>query len=52
LDAAASAQQALVDRKLTSIDRWGKSLTVIAVVYGVLILGLYVYQGWNSVSSY
>jgi hypothetical protein len=52
LDAAVSAQQALVDRKMTTIDRWGKSLTVIAAVYGVLILGLYVYRGWNSVSSY
>jgi hypothetical protein len=46
---AVSAQrttQAEVAHKLESIDKWGKILTVIAVVYGLVLGGLYVYQVW------
>ena len=52
LDSAVAAQQALVDRKMTAIDRWGKLLTVVAVVYGLLIGGLYLYQVLNTGPSY
>jgi uncharacterized protein YneF (UPF0154 family) len=44
---AVSAQrstQAVVAHKLEVIDKWGKILTVIAVVYGLILGGLYVYQ--------
>jgi len=44
---AVSAQrttQADVAHKLDVIDKWGKILTVIAVVYGLALGGLYVYQ--------
>ena len=46
---AVSAQrttQAEVAHKLENIDKWGKILTVIAVVYGLVLGGLYVYQVW------
>jgi len=44
---AASAQrmvQAEVANKLAVIDRWGKLLTIVAVVYGLILGGLYIYQ--------
>jgi hypothetical protein len=33
-------------RKVTTIDRAGKTLTVIAAVYGLAICGWVVYQQW------
>ena len=47
LDSGVAAKQALVDRKLSSIDRWGKSLTVAALIFGLIIGGLYLYQIWR-----
>lgn len=48
---AASGQrslQASVAHKLEVIDKWGKVLTVFAVVFGLILGVLYVYQGWVS----
>ena len=45
---AIPAQQAAIAHKLDVIDKWGKLLTVIAVVYGLLLLALYTYQTWLS----
>jgi hypothetical protein len=44
-------QAALAD-KLEWIDRWGKMLTVVAMVYGVALAGVYLYQVWNNVPTY
>jgi hypothetical protein len=33
-------------QKLDNIDKWGKILTIAAVVYGVVLGGMYVYQSW------
>lgn len=52
LESDVSAKQNIVDHKLTAIDRWGQGLTVVAVVYGALIAGLYLYQAWTTVPSY
>ena len=41
-------QQAAIAHKLDVIDKWGKLLTVIAVVYGILLLAVYTYQTWLS----
>jgi len=48
---AASGQRSLqvsVAHKLEIIDKWGKILTVVAVVAGLILGALYVYQGWIS----
>jgi uncharacterized membrane protein len=38
--------QVAIAAKLNSIDKWGKILTVLLVVYGLVIAGLYVYEMW------
>lgn len=38
--------QAEVARRLEVVDRWGKLLTVIVVVYGLALAGAYTYQMW------
>lgn len=49
LDGAAidkSNDQVVIANKLDRIDRWGKIVTVVAVAYGVILGGLYVWQSW------
>ena len=48
--ASASQQQVALDQKLASVDRWGKILTLIALVYGLSLAGLYLYQTWVQMS--
>jgi hypothetical protein len=45
-DIAMVPQQAALAQKLESIDRWGKSLTVIALIYGLVVGCGYLYQAW------
>jgi len=45
-DAGIVPQQAALSVKLESIDKWGKLLTVIALVYGLLVGCAYLYQSW------
>jgi len=45
------ADQTVVAHKLDQIDKWGKILTVIAVVYGVILGAAYAYQAWVQASS-
>ena len=46
LDVGAVSQQATATHKLDLIDKWGKILTGIAVIFGLLIAALYAYQSW------
>jgi hypothetical protein len=47
------SQQVVVAHKLDIVDRWGKALTVVALVYGLAVAGIYLLQGWQtSVRSY
>lgn len=46
-----SAHQVNVAGKLEHIDRWGKLLTIVAVVYGILLLAAYTYQTWTRTSN-
>jgi hypothetical protein len=50
-EASIVAQQVVTDRKLRIIDRWGEWLTVIAVLYGLVLAGIYVYGVWVAGSK-
>jgi hypothetical protein len=45
-EAALVAQQTIIGRKIREIDRWGQWLTVVAVVYGLALLAMYLYGVW------
>ena len=52
LETAAAAQhQVALDQKLEVVDKWGKIFTIIAVVYGILLAGLYFVQTWEQSSK-
>ena len=50
-NAAEANHQAVIARKLDWIDKWGKLLTVIAVVYGVLLAAAYTYHVWLTMQA-
>ena len=41
-------EQVREDHRLTRIDFWGQLLTVIAVMLGLLLSGLYLYRLWTE----
>ena len=41
-----SARQVAIFHKLERIDKWGKLLTVVAAIYGLLLAIAYTYQTW------
>jgi hypothetical protein len=43
-----TAHQVSVAQKLDQIDKWGKTLTIVTAVYGIVLVGIYVYQSWVS----
>jgi hypothetical protein len=50
-DAAQIPHQREIAQKLEVVDRWGKSLTIATVVFGLVLGALWVYQGWVNSSS-
>jgi hypothetical protein len=50
MDVGAATHQVDISHKIDVIDKWGKILTVITVVYGVVLGALYLYQSWVSMS--
>ena len=46
-----SAEQIAVAQKLDFIDRWGKIVTIVAVVYGVVLGGVYMWHSWIEYSK-
>lgn len=52
-DAQASqiTEQAVTAHRIEAIDRWGKLLTVIGAVYGLLLGAAYFYQYWVQSSQ-
>jgi hypothetical protein len=50
-DATEANHQAVIGQKLEWIDKWGKLLTVVAVVYGVLLAAAYTYHVWQTMSN-
>ena len=43
---AVAQRQVSLAQRLEHIDKWGKSLTAIAAVYGLILALLYVYKAW------
>jgi uncharacterized membrane protein len=41
-----SARRVAIFHKLDGIDKWGKLLTVVAAIYGLLLAIAYTYQTW------
>jgi hypothetical protein len=48
--AAATARQVVVGKKLNALERVLKMLTVLLVLYGVLLVGLFIYDAWTASS--
>ena len=47
-DAPQVAAQAKLSHKLEVIERWGKILTTIVIVYGLIIGAMYLYYIWQE----
>ena len=47
-EAGVVSKQAATARKLEAIDRWGQTLTVIALLYGLAVAASYLYQNWSE----
>ena len=45
------SQQAATAQKLEAVDRWGKALTVVVLLFGLAVAAGYVYQGWVAASN-
>ena len=41
-----AAQQVGMAKRLEAIDKWGKILTIVAGVFGLIIILLFLYSGW------
>ena len=52
LEGGAPAEQVALAHRLNVVDRWGKALTVLTVVFGLALAGIYMYQVWTNVPSY
>lgn len=44
-------QQKDMTKKIAKIDRWGQVLTVVLVVYGIVLAGIYIYHAWQQSSK-
>lgn len=51
-DLAHVPQQAAMAQRIEGIDRWGKALTIVAVLYGLVLAVVYVYQSFTQTSGY
>jgi len=50
-EAAMVSDQVAIAKKLETIDRWGKILTILLVVSGVVLACFYGVHLWNETSS-
>jgi hypothetical protein len=51
LDAGAVSHQAEVAHKIDSIEKWGKMLTVLLVLYGLVLGGWYLRFLWEATNK-
>jgi hypothetical protein len=47
-DGSAIEKQKFISSKLEAIDRWGKVLTAMVLVLGLVLLAVYVYVSWGA----
>jgi hypothetical protein len=52
LDQSTASQQNTVAHKLEVIDRWGKILTAVAFLYGLVVAAVYFFNVWNTTPTY
>jgi len=45
-DRARVLKQAAVSMRLDAVDKWGKTLTVVAVALGAILAAVSIYQAW------
>lgn len=45
------SEQVDLDRRLKSVDSWGKTLTALTVVVGLILAGMYLNMAWHDPSS-
>ena len=45
-DGSAIESQKVITEKLKVLDKWGKLLTIVVVVLGLVLAGAYGYAGW------
>lgn len=50
MDTGAVSHQVDVSHKLDQIDKWGKILTAITIIYGLALGAYYMYQSWVEMS--
>ena len=49
--AAQITKQAMAAHRIEMVDRWGKLLTIVGAVYGLLLGAAYFYQYWMQSSQ-
>lgn len=50
-EAGSVTQQVSVAQKLEQIDRWGKVLTVVTILYGAALAGVFLYRSFMQAST-
>jgi hypothetical protein len=50
-EAPVIVEQQKLGKKIEHIELWGKSLTVVLVVYGLALVGIYLYHAWLQSGS-
>jgi hypothetical protein len=50
-DTSFEAKQVAIAARLEKIDHWGKITTVVAAVFGLVLLGIYLYNVWQQGST-
>jgi hypothetical protein len=51
VEAPIIVQQQRLGKKIEHIEIWGKSLTALLVVYGLVLAGIYLYHAWQVSST-
>jgi Na+/H+ antiporter NhaC len=46
-----AGQQIEMTKKIAKIDRWGQIFTIVLVLYGIILAGIYIYQAWQQSSK-